>query len=353
MPNIADDDRIRHSVSDAVPFVAFHDPSLHLMDCVPQIIWSASADGGRDYFNAQWYAFTGAEVGSTNGMAWATILHPDDRPMMLEKWQNCVATGTPLETEYRLRHHSGSFRWTLARALPIRDDAGHIVRWIGTSTDIEDKKRLEQEHELLAGELKHRIENIFTVVGSLLALSARGRPEAREFADDMAARLGALRAAQDMLRLPGPLAKAKAASDQPAYLHQLLHRIFAPHPALQEGRILVQGDDVPIGEVALTPLALLFHELTTNALKYGALLDDGCVLVQSRMENGQLKLTWTETGGPTLSGPPETTGFGTDLATLSVRRQLGGELQRFWKPEGLELQAIVPLERLGSADRAP
>ncbi|TPE63960.1 PAS domain S-box protein [Sandaracinobacter neustonicus] len=325
-----------------MPFVALPDPTFQLTDCLPQIVWSAKPDGGRDYFNAQWYAFVGMPPGSTDGNAWQELVHPDDLERLRARWRHSLDSGELYEIEYRLRHHSGFYRWTLARGLPVRDFDGAITRWVGTCTDIEDRKRLEQDYQLLSGELKHRIDNIFTVVGSLLALSARGRPEVSGFAQDLSARLRALRSAQELLRVPD----AQAAAGAPLSLHRLLHLIFAPYPAFQEERIRVSGDDVALAEVAATPLALLFHELTTNAVKYGALSADGRVLLECRVQGPQLGILWTETGGPPLPGPPTRTGFGTDLSTLSVRRQLGGELERFWKPEGLVLKAVIPLSRL-------
>jgi len=108
-----------------------------LADLMPQIVWSSRPDGHHDYFNARWYEFLHVPIGSTDGGAWIDVLHPDDRERVLSEWAHTIETGDSYSTEYRLRHHSGEYRWVLVRAYAERDDRGSITRWYGTSTDIE------------------------------------------------------------------------------------------------------------------------------------------------------------------------------------------------------------------------
>ncbi|SAK52965.1 PAS/PAC sensor hybrid histidine kinase [Caballeronia calidae] len=110
-----------------------------IADAMPQLVWSTRPDGFHDYFNRQWYEYTGVPEGSADGAVWAGLLHPDDRPAMQARWQHSLATGEPYETEFRLRHRSGEYRWRLGRALPVRNEDGEIVRWMGTSTDIHER----------------------------------------------------------------------------------------------------------------------------------------------------------------------------------------------------------------------
>ena len=130
---------------------AFH----ALADTMPQLVWSTLPDGSHDYYNARWYQFTGAPVGSTDGEGWAGMFHEEDQPKAWEKWNHCLKTGEPYEVEYRLRHRSGEYRWMLGRAYPIVDADGVIQRWIGTCTDIQDQKRVALENEILSQELSH------------------------------------------------------------------------------------------------------------------------------------------------------------------------------------------------------
>ena len=111
-----------------------------IADTMPQMVWSTLPDGYHDYYNARWYEYTGVPAGSTDGAGWSGMFHPDDQARAWIRWRRSLATGEPYEIEYRLRRHDGAYRWTLGRALPIRDAAGRIIRWFGTCTDIHDQK---------------------------------------------------------------------------------------------------------------------------------------------------------------------------------------------------------------------
>ncbi|MBI5284144.1 MAG: PAS domain S-box protein [Chloroflexi bacterium] len=116
-----------------------------LADAMPQVVWAARPDGFVDYSNSRWQDFTGGATTGGGDGAWMPVLHPDDAPRALEAWYASVRSGQPYEVEYRFQDRAtGQYRWYLTRALPVRDDAGQIVRWFGTSTDIEDIKRAEQ-----------------------------------------------------------------------------------------------------------------------------------------------------------------------------------------------------------------
>ncbi len=115
-----------------------------IADAMPQMVWSTLPDGFHDYYNQQWYDFTGVAVGATDGEGWNDMFHPDEQEMAWEKWRHSLATGEPYEIQYRLRHRSGEYHWTLGRALPVRNEAGKITRWMGTCTDIHDQKKTEE-----------------------------------------------------------------------------------------------------------------------------------------------------------------------------------------------------------------
>ncbi|MDB5935344.1 MAG: sensor hybrid histidine kinase [Massilia sp.] len=115
-----------------------------ITNAMPHMVFSALPNGEHDYFNQQWYQFTGVAEGASAGGRWADVLHPEDKARGLAQWQRSLASGEPYEMEFRIRHRSGQYRWILARALPIRDEAGATVRWMGSSTDIHDQK-LTQE----------------------------------------------------------------------------------------------------------------------------------------------------------------------------------------------------------------
>jgi PAS domain S-box-containing protein len=115
-----------------------------LVDAIPAMVWSASPDGLRDFHNQRWLDFTGLSAEEGRGQGWAAVIHPDDRAAIMEKWRSAVTTGRSFEAEARARGANGEYRWFLARAEPLRDKSGTIVKWYGTSTDIEDRKRLTE-----------------------------------------------------------------------------------------------------------------------------------------------------------------------------------------------------------------
>lgn len=314
-------------------------------DAMPQMVWSTLPDGFHDYYNARWYEFTGVPAGTTDGEGWNNMFHPEDQERARIRWTHSLQTGEPYEIEYRLRHRSGVYRWTLGRAMPVRNEAGEIVRWFGTCTEIDDLKRMEQAKELLSQELSHRIKNIFAVVSALIALSARQHPEAKAFAQAVRTRINALARAHEFVR---PHTEASRPSVGTMTLHAFLTDLFRAYAATDGSpRVRLSGDDATFDDQAATSVALLFHELATNAAKYGALsTEDGHVDLETRKADTRFVLTWQETGGPPVEGPPARSGFGSSLATLSVEGQLGGQLERVWHSGGLRVVADLPATAL-------
>lgn len=154
-----------------------------IADAMPQMVWSTLPDGYHDYYNHRWYEFTGVPAGSTDGAAWNGMFHPEDQPRAWEVWRHSLQTGETYEIEYRLRHRSGEYRWVLGRALPVRNEHGEIVRWMGTCTDIDEQKRARDELlaanrrkddflAMLAHELRNPLAPISTAAHLLKAAPA-------------------------------------------------------------------------------------------------------------------------------------------------------------------------------------
>ena len=315
-----------------------------LTEAMPQMVWSTRPDGFHDYYNEQWYSFTGVPFGSTDGEAWNGMFHPDDQERAMAMWRHSLSSGAPYEIEYRLRHHSGEYRWALGRALPVRDSAGTIIRWIGTCTDIHDAKQAAEQNEILSRELAHRIKNIFAVIAGLIGLSARDEPAAKGFAARLTDRILALGRAHEFAR---PHSDESRPSVSSTTLATMLADLMQPYQLGETVRVIVHGDDVPVDDQAATPIALVFHELATNASKYGALLNaDGTVDIAIDRDGPLVTIHWVESGGPPVAGPPAHSGFGSRLAELSVRQQLGGQIVREWLPTGLAVTLVLHADRL-------
>ncbi|WP_088184805.1 PAS domain-containing protein [Sphingobium sp. Z007] len=312
-----------------------------LSDAMPQMVWSTLPDGYHDYYNARWYEYTGVPAGSTDGEGWNGMFHPDDQERAWSRWSHSLASGEPYEIEYRLRHHSGDYRWTLGRALPIRDGDGAIMRWIGTCTEIHEQKLMMEEREMIAHELSHRIKNIFSVIAGLIGLSARQHPAIADVAEDLRNRILALGRAHDFVR-PHSAESAPQAGGGHSSLWGIVDQIFAPYRNAAGSRILLSGSDPEIDDRSATPLALLFHELATNTAKYGALsVADGMVHLHISNEGDDVRVDWCEEGGPPVA-PGRVDGFGSRLMTLSVERQLAGRIERDWRPDGLRVSLWIP-----------
>jgi PAS domain S-box-containing protein len=309
-----------------------------LADAIPVIVWSARPEGGLDYISARWHEFSGSErVPSFH--EWDAFLHPDDKSASVDAWAAALTEVGSYESQLRLRGADGKWHWMLSRARPLRDGKGNIIRWIGTMTDIDANRRRAERTELLSRELSHRIKNIFAVIGGLLALKGRNHPEAAGFVADVRRTIEALGRAHDYVRHDGHVAQDS--------LHALLGEILGPYREPGEERVTVTGADVPITERAATPLALVFHELATNAAKYGALsVSGGRVEVRTSSADGTAAIEWLERDGPKIAEQVITDGFGTRLIEASVTGQLRGAFARDWRRDGLNATLEVPVDAL-------
>ena len=116
-----------------------------VIDTIPTLAWCNLADGGNEFLNKRWHEYTGLPPEESNGWGWQAAFHPDDLPPLMEKWRQLLVSGEPGEIEARLRRHDGVFRWFLIRVEPFRDETGKIIRWYGTSTDIEALKQTQEK----------------------------------------------------------------------------------------------------------------------------------------------------------------------------------------------------------------
>jgi formate hydrogenlyase transcriptional activator len=116
-----------------------------IIDTIPVLAWCNLPDGSNEFLNQRWQDYTGLSQQEASGWGWQAAFHPDDIGALMERWRALLVSEEAGEIEARLRRHDGEYRWFLIRVEPLRDDLGNIVRWYGTSTDIEDRKRAEEE----------------------------------------------------------------------------------------------------------------------------------------------------------------------------------------------------------------
>lgn len=232
------------------------------------------------------------------------------------------------------------------RAAPIFEQ-GALKGAICTFVDISERRRIEEQRDLLLRELDHRVKNLFAIMSGIVSLSARKAESTDELKVVIMGRLAALANAHSLIQ---PLASGVASQSTSTSLSELVEAVLAPHVSGVSGgssSVSLIGPDVPIGGDATTSLSLVFHELATNAAKYGALSTlEGKVMVRWSFENGDLSVTWAETGGPALEPSPRVGGFGSILAERSVVGQLKGKLEFDWRAAGLVVKIRIPAQRL-------
>lgn len=315
-----------------------------IVNSIDQMIWSTRPDGYHDYFNQRWYEYTGVEEGHTDGSEWENVFHPDDRAETQTKWRHSLETGEPYHVEYRLRHRSGVYRWVIGRAQCVRDEAGEITRWYGTCTDIHDLKMAEESRQLLLRELNHRVKNLFAITAGMVNMTARSSPSVTAMAQSLHGRLQALAKAHHLIQ---PAIMAGSPMAETAAFHTLLEEILSPHLADRDKQVTLAGPEIRLGPQASTSFALIFHELATNAAKYGPFREaDGRLSIQWRMEKDALHLEWQESVSQADITAPRQTGFGSKLAKTSATHQLGGSIDYEWLPGGVHIALSAAADRL-------
>ena len=268
-------------------------------------------------------------------------IHPADRDRVREAFHATRAIVGPYETDFRILVEA-EVRWVSSRGQG--SDADIATRTVfGVFLDVTVRKQAEESHELLAGEMSHRVKNLLAIAAALAAITSRSTGSVEDMTRELTQRLNALGRAHDLVRpLPGKEGKA-------ALLGDLLTVLLAPYDdqAAFSGRIHVSVPRMGVGEVGAHKLALVFHELATNSLKYGALsVETGTLDVSCTVQDDRVVIVWTERGGPTMTAPTGPPGYGTQLVGRTMERQLGGSIEYAWTPLGLIATLTIDGKRL-------
>ena len=336
-----DDGRITMIGGIGHDFTEVRDAELQLqalMEGIPQLVWRADEDGRWTWASPQWTAYTGQTSQDSQGWGWLDALHPDDREQARSAWRHALRS-EGFETEHRLRdQHDGSYRWFRTRASPVRNEAGVITNWLGTSTDVEDLRALQDRQRVLLHELQHRVRNTLAVVRSIASSTGETSETVEDFASHFDGRLSALARTQMVLtRSPG----------QGVNLEDMVREELLAQAA-QEAQIDVEGPEVSLSPKAAEVLTLSIHELVTNAVKYGALsAPAGYISVrwETFVRFGQklVRLVWEESGVRVATTAPRREGFGTELIQSRVPYELKGSGVLHFRPGGVRCVIEFPL----------
>jgi PAS domain S-box-containing protein len=277
-----------------------------------------------------------------------TLVHPDDWESFSNAMEHMFKEGGAFETEFRVRRPDGEIRWCIGAAAASVDAQNRVVRISGVTADITDRKMAEERQALLAREVDHRAKNALALVQAIVRMTKANSIEAY-----IAAVEGRIKA---LSRVHTVLSQSRW---EGADLAGLVAEELAPYRTSDQDRVQTSGPAIVLQPAAAQTLALVLHELVTNAAKYGALSSvSGKVSLRWTSDGRTIAFTWTESGGPETS-KPATLGFGTRIVLASVERQLGGQVAFDWQPHGLICTFSVPqgdkneaAERYGSARRA-
>lgn len=250
-----------------------------LIEGIPQFVWRASRTGRWTWSSAQWMDYTGQAASAALVWGWLAMLHPADRHRVRESWEMAAERGR-LEVDFRVRRvGTDAYRWFHTRARPVHDEAGAIVEWLGTSTDVHELRNLQLQQQTLAAELQHRTRNLVGVIRTLANRIGSTSVDLADFQARFNTRLDALARAQGLL--------SKLGEHQRVTFDELLaSELDALH--LPDGRISLTGPrGIFLKSSSVQTLALALHELLTNAVKYGAL----------SQPRAKLTITWTLDSG--------------------------------------------------------
>ncbi len=292
------------------------------------MLWRGDAEGRCVYLNRALREFWGVEDVAT--FSWASTLLPDDNAAVFGPFSEAMATRTGFRCEGRYRRADGVVRILETVATP-RFENGVFVGMVGVNTDVTDQRLAqaaledsEARQRLLLAEMTHRVKNTLATVLSISSQTARASDSVEAFSRAFEARITALARTHDLL--------TGSAAGQ-ADLRQVLEAELSPYAGSGGRRLTMDGEAVRLDAAVAVDLALVFHELATNAAKYGAYAGDGALDVTWRQVGpGLVEMTWRESGA--AIDPPKRTGFGTRLIARLLRAH-GGGLESDFREDGL------------------
>lgn len=315
--------------------------SRAVVEGMPQLVWRA-IDGGRwTWASPQWTHFTGQTEADSHGDGWLDPVHPEDRERVKGVWAGAVERGE-FHADYRLHEAATDrYRWFQSRATPVCDAAGEIIEWFGTSTDVDDLRRLQEDQEVLVAELQHRTRNLMGVVRSMADTTARSSTDFADFRVRYRDRLNALARVQGLL------------SRLNDHDRVTFDELVATELAAMDGgaeKVVVRGPKgVRLRSSTVQTLAMALHELATNAQKYGALGQaDARLEITWSMEEGSeplLHIDWRESGVvmPKPGGESTGTGQGRSLIQDALSYQLQAKTTYALGPDGVHCTMIIPV----------
>jgi two-component sensor histidine kinase len=256
-------------------------------------------------------------------------IHPADLERVNSAFLATRAVPGSYEIDFRILS-DGQIRWISARGQGADADIIDNTMF-GIFLNVTQRKQAEEAHELLAGEMSHRVKNLLHIAATLTSITSRSAETKEDMVRELTNRLIALGRAQDLVR-PGAGCETEA-----ALLGDLISVLLAPYDEQEASvRIRISVPKVSVGQISSTALALIIHELATNSAKYGALsVAPGTLDISCTTHEDEVVITWAERGGPPITAPAALSGFGSKLVQRSMTGQLGGAIAFDWSADGV------------------
>jgi two-component sensor histidine kinase len=305
-------------------------------------LWSWNVDNDKLTMDESGYRLWGVPISEfVTFEDLSAHIHPADRDRVRAAFAATRAISGAYEIDFRIVLGT-EIRWISGRGQGA--DVGMVGRvMFGIFIDVTGRKQAEEGHELLAGEMSHRVKNLLAIASGLTSITSRSTKTTEDMANQLINRLTALGRAHDLIRpLPGHQGKA-------ALLGDLIAVLLAPYDDMGafSGRVRVSVPRMGVGESTANILALVLHELATNSLKYGALsAATGTLDVSCTEAEDEIVMVWTERGGPQVAPPEGKEGYGSKMVARVLANQLSGTIERDWSPEGAIITLRVNKERL-------
>lgn len=334
------DDALQITEEQAAAIHYDEDENYRVMaDAMPQIVWTASTNGSRDYFNQRWIEHTEMSAAQTKGWGWLAALHSDDAPPCREAWKEAAQSSEPFQCEYRLFCAADkSYRWHIERALPVFDPQGEVIKWFGTCTDIDALKAAQAEIEDLSYRLRramqethHRVKNNLQLISSMIEMQLMNETamiSAEEFLR-LGTHVRTLASVHDILTQEAK----QSEPHQVISIEEVLMKLIPVHQeTARHCRIVAQIEDVQLPGQQGTALALVINELISNAIKHGK----GNVEIVVAQEGKQTTITVCDDGSgfPADFDPKVAANTGLELIRSLVQWDLAGKVEFGNQPEG-------------------
>jgi PAS domain S-box-containing protein len=332
-------------ISPPLTLQAERDQAVELLrsfvEAVPGVVYAKDADGRFLLANKGTSDLLGLDPELYIGRTDLDVLRDkEEAERIMQTDRRIMTTGRQEQIEEHVRLADGTPAIWLSTKAPLRNAEGAIIGLIGTSVDITERRRAEERERMLAQEVDHRGKNLLAVVQSVVQLTQAETIE--DFVATVSGRIAALSRTHTLLA---------ASRWNGAELAAIIREELAPFVGARAERVTIDGAQLNLRPDAAQTLALVFHELATNAAKYGALSTEAgqlrvhWTLDSAVSQTAQWNASWVEAGGPPVVAPTRR-GFGSTIIQAGVERQLRGRLLKTWRPEGLLCEVSVPIEEL-------